>query len=159
MNAGRIAPSLPEALRQVATTKRQVATFAVVANARCDRRRLLFGHRGVLPPLEIGKRFVAAGQRFGEGFRVCGREPSCAGVGRRNGFVFSQLSCVQRRLSSFCDIVWNRKAFGDQPFADGVVTLHDATRKSRPLPDQTRQELKKWRHRNVDGENVETSDP
>jgi acyl-CoA thioester hydrolase len=40
-----------------------------------------------------------------------------------------------------------------------LVLIGDATRKSRPLPDQTRQELKKWRHRNVDRENVETSDP
>ena len=40
-----------------------------------------------------------------------------------DGFVFSQLSCVQRALNSFCDIVWNRKPLGDQPIADGVVTL------------------------------------
>jgi hypothetical protein len=124
MNAGIITPSLPEALRQVATTTRQVATFAVVANARCDRRRLLFGHRGVLPSLDIGKRFVAARNRFGEDLSVCGREGgSAGGRGRRDGLVFSQLSCVQRSLNSFCDIVWHRKSLGDQPFADGVVTL------------------------------------
>ncbi len=62
--------------------------------------------------------------RFGQGFSLCGREPGCAGGrGRRDGLVFSQLSCVQRPLNSFCDILWNRKSFGDQPFANGVVTL------------------------------------
>ena len=40
-----------------------------------------------------------------------------------------------------------------------LVLIDNATRKSRPLPDQTRQELKKWRNRNGNGENVETSDP
>ena len=34
------------------------ATFAVVANARYERCRLLFGHRAVLPPLNVGKRFA-----------------------------------------------------------------------------------------------------
>jgi hypothetical protein len=38
-----------------------------------------FGHRGFSPPLVVGKRFVAAGKRFGEGFIIFGREPGCAG--------------------------------------------------------------------------------
>jgi hypothetical protein len=45
------------------------------------------------------------------------------GRGRRDDLVFSQLSCVHRPLNSFCDIFWNRKSLGDQPFADGVATL------------------------------------
>ena len=40
-----------------------------------------------------------------------------------------------------------------------LVLIDDATRKSRSIPDQTRLELKKWRHRNGDLENVGTSDP
>jgi acyl-CoA thioester hydrolase len=40
-----------------------------------------------------------------------------------------------------------------------LVLIDNATRKSRPLPDQTRRELKKWRNRNGNEENVETSDP
>jgi acyl-CoA thioester hydrolase len=39
-----------------------------------------------------------------------------------------------------------------------LVLVDDATRKSRSLPDQMRQELKKWRHRNGSSENVGTSD-
>ena len=39
-----------------------------------------------------------------------------------------------------------------------LVLMDDATRKSRSLPDQTRQELKKWRHRDCCSENVGTSD-
>ena len=39
-----------------------------------------------------------------------------------------------------------------------LVLIDDATRKSRSLPDQTRQELKKWRHRNGSSESVGTSD-
>ncbi len=36
-----------------------------------------------------------------------------------------------------------------------LVLIDDATRKSRSLPDQTRKELKKWRHRNGNWQNVE----
>lgn len=40
-----------------------------------------------------------------------------------------------------------------------LVLMDDATRKSRSLPDQTRRELLKWRHRDGDMENIGTSDP
>jgi acyl-CoA thioester hydrolase len=40
-----------------------------------------------------------------------------------------------------------------------LVLIDNATRKSRPLPDKTRRESKKWRNRNGNEENVETSDP
>jgi acyl-CoA thioester hydrolase len=40
-----------------------------------------------------------------------------------------------------------------------LVLMDDATRKSRSLPDQTRRELRKWRHRDGNMGNVGTSDP
>ena len=40
-----------------------------------------------------------------------------------------------------------------------LVLIDDATRKSRSLPDQTRRELNKWRHRNAGAEKAGTSDP
>jgi hypothetical protein len=95
-----------------------VATFCLVANAGVLGDAYFLA---IAAPFD--ERFATAGNRFGEGFLICGREQGRAGAGRRDGFVFSRLSCVQRPLNSFCDIVLNRKSLGDQPCADGVVTL------------------------------------
>ena len=40
-----------------------------------------------------------------------------------------------------------------------LVLIDDATRKSRSIPEQTRQELDKWRPRDASMERTETSDP